>query len=53
MDVDVWNREDLGSDTMVHGPAIIEEMSSTTFIPEGWNMTRGKIGEMYLKRGKG
>ena len=53
MDVDVWNREDLGSDTVVHGPAIIEEMSSTTFIPEGWNMRRGKIGEMYLKRGKG
>lgn len=44
----VWNRDDLRSDMEVTGPAIIEEMSSTTFLPPGWRLTRGVIGELNL-----
>ncbi|GGF50233.1 methylhydantoinase [Azorhizobium oxalatiphilum] len=44
----VWNRDDLRAETKITGPAIIEEMSSTTFLPPGWRLTRGAIGELNL-----
>lgn len=47
--VPVWNREDIGSKTVIEGPAIVEEMSATTFVPPGWQLQRGEIGEMYLR----
>lgn len=44
----IWDREALRSDTVITGPAIIEEMSSTTFVPPGWTLTRGNVGELLL-----
>lgn len=44
----VWNREDLPSDVELHGPLIVEEMSSTTFLPPGWLLRRGNVGELHL-----
>lgn len=48
--VAVWKREDLGADTPVHGPAVIDEMSSTTYVPPGWVLTMGRYGEVLLSR---
>jgi N-methylhydantoinase A len=46
----VWDRDALTGDTAIEGPAIVEEMSSTTFVPPGWRLTRGQIGELLLVR---
>lgn len=44
----VWDREALCDESKIAGPAIIEEMSSTTFVPPGWTLRRGKVGELLL-----
>ncbi len=46
----VWNRAALTGQTAITGPAIVEEMSSTTFVPPGWVLTRGTVGEMRIAR---
>lgn len=50
LEVPVWNRDDLRSDTRIEGPVIVEEMSSTTYVPPGWILRRGRAGEMYLNQ---
>jgi N-methylhydantoinase A/oxoprolinase/acetone carboxylase beta subunit len=32
------------------GPAVIEEMTATTFLPPGWTLTVGGHGELILVR---
>ncbi len=46
----VYRREDLAYDVSVSGPAIVEEMSSTLYLPNGWCMSVGAIGELDLRR---
>ncbi len=46
----VWSRADILSDTRIAGPAIIEEMSATTWLPAGWLLSLGAIGQMELVR---
>jgi len=46
----VWAREALAGGTEIEGPAIVEEMSSTTLIPPGWKLRRGKVGELVIVR---
>ena len=48
--VPVWRREDLRTTTRIDGPAIIEEMSATTYLPFGWTAARGAVGELDLRR---
>lgn len=46
----VWARNELGLDTRIEGPAIIEEMSATTYLPPGWRLSVGQIGQLELIR---
>jgi N-methylhydantoinase A len=46
----VWARDDLPLGAVVPGPAIIEEMTATTFIPPDWTATCGRIGELNITR---
>lgn len=48
VEVAVWKREDLAAHTSVQGPAIIDEMSSTTYVPPGWVLSMGHYGEILL-----
>jgi N-methylhydantoinase A len=50
LDVDVHQRERLPGGASVSGPAIVEEMGSTTVIPPGWTGTVGPWGELVLER---
>jgi N-methylhydantoinase A len=50
VDCEVWNRDDLSGTANVAGPAIIEEMSATTYVPPGWQLSLGAIGQIELQR---
>jgi N-methylhydantoinase A len=50
LEVPVWKRDDLRSDAKIEGPLIVEEMSSTTYVPPGWVLRRGRAGEIYLNQ---
>lgn len=45
----VWQREHLPA-RPVDGPAIIEEMSATTYVPPGWRLAVGRACELRLRR---
>lgn len=34
----------------LEGPLIVEEMSATTFVPPGWQLSIGRFGELVLQR---
>lgn len=44
----VWNRDSLTARSVVPGPAVIEEMSATTYVPPNWEARVGAIGELVL-----
>lgn len=44
----VWNRADLPAQQEIVGPAVIEEMSATTYVPAGWRAQVGGAGAMIL-----
>jgi N-methylhydantoinase A len=46
----VWRREDLSPRSALRGPAVIEEMSATTYVPPGWFVRVGPIGELRATR---
>ncbi|WP_167858599.1 hydantoinase/oxoprolinase family protein [Methylobacterium nonmethylotrophicum] len=46
----VWQRDDLSPGEPVAGPAVIEEMSATTYVPPGWTARAGRIGELDIRR---
>ena len=47
---DVWSRADILPGMRITGPAVIEEMSATTWLPRGWSLSLGSIGQMELVR---
>ncbi len=47
---DVWSRADILPGLCIAGPAVIEEMSATTWVPPGWSVSLGVIGQMELVR---
>ena len=47
---DIWARTDILPGTRIAGPAVIEEMSATTWLPPGWTLSLGAIGQMELTR---
>ena len=49
-DTPVLQREQLGAEAVITGPAIIEEWSSTTVIPPRWSVRRGPKGELVLEK---
>lgn len=46
----VWRRDSLGANTVIDGPAVIEEMSATTYLPPAWRITVGPVGELRAWR---
>ncbi len=46
----VWSRADILPASRIAGPAVIEEMSATTWLPAGWMLSLGAIGQMELVR---
>ena len=46
----VWHRDGLSPHTSIDGPAVVEEMSATTYLPPGWRIVVGAIGEMQARR---
>lgn len=49
-DCPVWRREDIAAGTVIDGPAVIEEMSATTWLPPSWQVRVGAIGELVARR---
>ena len=50
VDCPIWNRDDLSARIIVSGPAVIEEMSATTYVPPDWEVRVGAIGQLVLRR---
>ncbi len=50
---DVWDRENILTDTFITGPAVIAEMSATTYLPPAWRLSAGSIGQLDLVRDGG
>ena len=48
--VAVQSRGSLAAGTVLAGPRIIEEMTATTYVPQGWTVTVGRFGELDLNR---
>uniref|UniRef100_UPI0022EB2923 hydantoinase/oxoprolinase family protein n=1 Tax=Falsiroseomonas oryzae TaxID=2766473 RepID=UPI0022EB2923 len=48
-DAPVYRREALASGAALHGPAIVEEMSATLYLPPAWTLQVGPVGELDLR----
>jgi N-methylhydantoinase A len=46
----IWERAALPSEAEIAGPAVIEEMSATTYLPPGWLLSVGEFGQLELTR---
>lgn len=46
----VYNRDDLVRDQHILGPAIVEEWTTTTVVPPGWELTVDRLGNLVLSR---
>lgn len=46
----VYRREDLGRGDHLEGPAIVEQLDSTTVIPPGWTAEPDRVGSLVLRR---
>ncbi|MBG83671.1 MAG: 5-oxoprolinase [Phycisphaerae bacterium] len=49
MEVDVWHRSAIDSETRIQGPAIIAEDGSTTILEPGWNLSGTPQGDLLLE----
>jgi N-methylhydantoinase A/oxoprolinase/acetone carboxylase beta subunit len=48
MRADVYERADLNPGFVLQGPAIVEEWTTTCFIPPGWRATLDEFGNLLL-----
>ena len=46
----VLHRDDLARDSQIDGPAIIEQMDTTTLVPDGWRLSLADNGAMIIRR---
>ncbi len=46
----IFRREDLGADSRLKGPAIVDEEGSTTVLPPGWTARVDAAGNLVLER---
>ncbi len=47
---DVYRREELGAGARVRGPAIVEQLDTTTFILPGWHGETDRLGTLHVTR---
>ena len=45
----VYDRTELLQGDWLAGPAIVEEMSATLYVPLGWTLTVGRLGELNIR----
>jgi N-methylhydantoinase A len=50
-DAPIWRREGMTSKTVVHGPARIDQVDTTTVVPPGWTATLDALGNITISRG--
>jgi N-methylhydantoinase A len=43
-----YERDALAPGAVVHGPAVVREALSTTFVPAGHTLTVGELGELVI-----
>lgn len=48
--VDLWYREQLSPESVLHGPAVIAEQVATTWLASGWRCTVDAFGNLLLDR---
>ena len=49
VDTPIWQRGALGPGARIDGPAIVEQMDSTTVIPPGWRATVAAEGSLLME----
>lgn len=49
-DMNVYARDDLVTGSMIEGPAIIVELTSTTVVPPKWKLVADKAGSMIITK---
>ena len=49
----VFGREGIAANSRIEGPAIIEQMDTTTLVPDGWDLTLAGNGAMVITRESG
>ena len=52
-DIDIYARECLVTGREISGPAIVTELTSTTIVPPGWELTVDEADSMVMRRGNG
>ena len=52
-DIDIYARECLVTGRKISGPAIVTELTSTTIVPPGWELTVDEADSMVMRRGNG
>jgi N-methylhydantoinase A/oxoprolinase/acetone carboxylase beta subunit len=50
VDAEIYRRETLGEEQRVLGPAIIEQLDTTTYIAPDWEGKQEKDGSLWLRR---
>jgi N-methylhydantoinase A len=48
----IFDREALAVGQEVSGPAIVEEWTTTTLVPPGWNLTVDELGNLVITSGR-
>lgn len=49
VDVSIYDRVRLEADDVINGPCIIEELTSTTFVQKGWQVTVDPMGNLIVR----
>jgi N-methylhydantoinase A len=49
-DTAIVHRREIGPDTVVEGPAIVEEPTATTVVPPGWRVALGPANALVITR---
>ncbi len=49
-DVPVWDRDSIGPEELIEGPAVIEEAFATHWIAGGWTCALGEAGALVARR---
>ena len=50
VDVPVWDRDSIGPEALIEGPAVIEEAFATHWIAGGWTCALGEAGALVARR---
>jgi N-methylhydantoinase A len=50
VDTKIYRREDIAAGSRLEGPAIVEQMDSTSVIPPGWSASGDEYGNIIVKK---